>query len=215
MMTQVKAAKKPTPRKRPYNEGPMLDQGNKPHCVGFGTRGIIQAAPLMVKPGVGPDGSMLYDMAQERDEWEGKNYDGSSVNGGMKAGRDAGFFESYAWFNTQEQLVDWTNGGYGTVAVGTYWYPAMDNVDKDGYIIEPPNLASPVGGHFYRVNWWDKVKQAYLIINTWGFKWGMLGKKGELTGTAYMRPQLAERLFFKEQGEVAAPVEIRLKPVRV
>lgn len=215
MMPQIAAAAKPTPRKRPYNEGPRLDQGPTPHCVGFASRGLLQAAPIMVKPADGPDGHQIYQLAQDLDEWPGTNYDGTSVNAGCKALRQLGYIENYAWFNTIEQMVAWTNGGYGSIIVGTWWYPTMDHVDSKGFIVEPSGLATPVGGHAYRVNWFDAAKQGFLIVNSWGRDWGMFDKAGGLAGEAFMSMKLAQQLFFEEDGEVAAASEVRLKPVRL
>lgn len=214
MMPQVAAAKKLTPRKRPYNEGPRLDQGATPHCVGFSARGLLQAAPIMVLPGRGPDGHLLYHLAQEQDEWPGTNYDGSSVSGGCKAMQTLGYIENYAWFTSLDEIIAWTNGGYGTVIVGTNWYASMDNVDASGFIIAPSGFATPIGGHAYRLNWWDVKKQGFLMINSWGYGWGMNGPKGTQLGEAFMSRPLAEKLLFGEDGEVAAPTEVRLKAVR-
>jgi len=215
MMSQVAAAKKPAPRKAPYKEGPILDQGPNPHCVGFSSRGLLNASPIMVKPDSGPSGSEIYKLAQELDEWPGNNYDGSSVNAGCKALKQLGYIEGYAWFTKMDQIIEWVNGGYGTVLVGTNWYDSMDNVDRNGLIVAPSRLAKPVGGHAYRLNWFDIKKKAFLVPNTWGRKWGMPDcKTGELSGTAYMPLELGERLFFKEEGEVTAPTEIVLKAVR-
>jgi hypothetical protein len=54
----------PKPRKRPYNEGPVLDQGATPQCVGYSARGVLNAAPIMVKPTTGPTATDLYRTAQ-------------------------------------------------------------------------------------------------------------------------------------------------------
>lgn len=197
------------PRKSQYREGPMQDQGPTPHCVGYSTRGVLQAAPLMVKPAVGPSATALYKSAQVLDEWPGTNYDGSSVRGGMKALQAAGYISTYVWADVRNPqqaintLREFMNGGLGTVVVGSNWYLSMDNVDSKGFIVPPSARAMPVGGHAYRLNWWDAKRQGFLVINSWGRFWGHQNK-----GVAWMSEALLLRLLF-EEGEAAAPSEIK------
>ena len=206
---------KPTPRKRAYNEGPRLNQGRKPHCVGYSVKGFLNAAPIMSKHEAEPTADQLYFTAQEHDEWPGRNYEGSSVRGGCEAGRVHGVVESYAWFRSGTEAAEWTNGGYGTIIIGTYWYPQMDDVDGKGFMQMPGSLATPIGGHAYRVNWFDKAVGGWLVVNSWGFTWGIRKRDGTLTGTAYMTMDAFEQLCFREEGECAAPTQLRIKPVRV
>jgi hypothetical protein len=168
----------------------------------------------MSKPAMEPAASAIYFLAQKHDEWEGENYDGSSVNGGMKALRLFGHIENYVWFRNVDEIIEWTNGGYGTVVIGSVWYASMDDVDSKGFIQLPGTLATPIGGHAYRVNWYDKARGGFLVVNSWGALWGQRKRDGSHTGTAYLSPQSAQRLFFDEEGEVAAPTQIHVKPVR-
>jgi hypothetical protein len=215
-MPEIKQLTKPTPRKRKYMEGPLLNQGNTPQCVGYSGLGFLNAAPLTGKqgkdsgPGRDPEGIRLYKGAQDNDEWVGTNYDGSSVRGLMKYMQRTGEIGSYVWGQTVVESTEWMNGGYGTLVIGTWWYPEMDNVDINGVIQEPSSLATPIGGHAYRVNWFDPKKKLYLIINSWGENWGVPKKGGSYTGYAYMTPALFERLL-REEGEIAAATQVRLR----
>src|SRR5467141_3097993 len=113
---------KPQPRKRPYKDGPLLDQGQTPQCVGYSTLGFLEAAPMMSKPSDPPSAVQIYKAAQERDEWPNTNYDGTSVRGAMKALTDYGLIASYTWGQTVDDMITWILGGYGTCIIGSNWY---------------------------------------------------------------------------------------------
>lgn len=200
----IAAAGKPKPRKRPYNDGPVLDQGPHPYCVGFSARGFLEGAPIMLKAGAGPSGVEIYAGAQERDEWPGTDYEGSSVRGGMKYLSDVGHICSYVWGQTLEEAIAWMNGGFGTVVVGTNWYAEMSSVDAQGFMREPASsLVTPIGGHAWRWIWYDSKKNAILLRNSWGPQYGT-------QGYAYLRLPLAQRLL-AEDGEISAPIQVKVK----
>lgn len=209
VMPQVKAVAPPAPRKRPYNEGPILDQGGKPHCVGYSAKGFLDAAPIMTKLNAEPSGSTIYYAAQKLDEWPGENYDGSSVRGGMKALEKMGLISSYAWGQSVDDAIAWMNGGYGTVIIGTDWYALFDDVDAAGFMRIPSQLATPIGGHAYRLNWYDVQKKGFLVVNSWGVgNWGY-----KLSGKAWMSRDLLEFLLHRD-GEIAAPTQVRVKATK-
>ncbi len=210
----VEAVGKPKPRVRAYKDGPLLDQGSTPQCVGYSARGFLDAAPIMSKADKGPNATALYHMAQDRDEWPGTNYDGSSVRGGMKALVDSGEVASYVWGQTIAEAIKWMNDGFGTCVVGTSWYSEMSEVDKDGFMREPaPNLVTPIGGHAWRIIWYDAKRKGILMKNSWGSDFGIL-KKGVGTGYAYVRVEFMDRLL-REDGEIASPTQIRIAPVPI
>lgn len=209
----VAAVGKPKPRKTDYKDGPLLDQGQTPHCTGYTGRGFLDGAPIMSKPSEGPSAVQLYHDAQDRDEWPGTNYDGSSIRGLMKALQDAGQISSYVWGQTVEEAIKWMNDGFGTLCAGTNWYAEMSEVDRNGFMREPPpSGTTPIGGHAYRWKWFDPVKKGILMRNSWGHDFGFPDKKGVLTGYAYMRVELAIRLL-REDGELAAPTQIKIKAI--
>jgi hypothetical protein len=217
---QLQAAKPPVQRKRPYRDGPLLDQGNTPMCVGFSAKGLLDGAPIMSKPDGDPAPQTLYAMAQDRDEWESPPpYDGTSVRGVCKALQDLGLIEAYAWGQTTDEAVHFIEFDYGTLLSGTNWYAPMSEVDRNGYMREPPpSLATPIGGHAYRLVWFvqkaDPNDSYFVVRNSWGAMFGWPDKQtGKLSGYAKMRVRLFERLQ-REDGELAAPTQIRLKPVK-
>lgn len=211
-MPQVRAVAKPKPRKRAYADGPLLDQGNTPRCVGFSARGFLDGAPLMTKGG--PSAGDIYVGAQLLDEWPGENYDGTSVRAAMKYLCAQKEVSSYVWGQTVEAAIEWMNGGYGTCLVGTNWYAEMSDVDKDGFMREPaPSMSTPIGGHAWRWIWYDAKKKGILMRNSWGTDFGIL-KAGVGSGYAYVRLDFARRLL-AEDGEVAAPTEVKVAAVKV
>lgn len=208
----IAAVGKPKPRARAYREGPILDQGMKPWCVEFSQRGFVNAAPLMKGiESLGTEGE-FYKECQRNDEWPGESYEGSSVRAGQKVALARKIIASYVWGQTVEEAMKWMNDGYGTVIVGTDWYQSMDDVGPDGFIKLPGTLATPIGGHAYRWNWYDKKKGGILVYNSWGASWGIPKKGGLFTGYAYLRVEDAERLL-RESGEAAAPTQVSIKPV--
>lgn len=63
----------------------FYDQGSEGACVGFG---ISRALTMLNR--VKYDAMWLYDEAQKVDEWPGEDYDGTSVNAGLKVAKAQG-----------------------------------------------------------------------------------------------------------------------------
>lgn len=69
----------------------FYDQGSEGACVGFGT-----GRALSILNRVRYDGFALYHHAQRIDEWDGEEYDGTSVRAGMDVARKYGGYPSRA-----------------------------------------------------------------------------------------------------------------------
>ena len=83
------------------------NQGDKPHCVGFAWLHWLEDGPVThneVEPPMIPP-SVLYSEAQEVDEWEGTNYDGTSVRAGAKILQAKGLIKEYRWSWSVDELV--------------------------------------------------------------------------------------------------------------
>lgn len=214
-MPQIAQVAKPTPRKHQYNEPvERLNQGNTPHCVAFSGKGFMLAAPMMNDPGY--DTSAIYHECQVADEWPGENYDGTSVRALMNVLKAKGWISSFVWGQSLDDAVKWMNGGFGTIIIGTNWYQSMDEIGSKGFINDPKATDTPVGGHAYRVNWYDEHQNGFLIVNSWGNDWGMtdVHHPERLAGMALMSRSLLERLLM-EDGEITAPTQVKIKPTKV
>lgn len=213
---QVRAVVTPKRRVLPYRDGPLLDQGRLPHCVAFAGRGFLDSAPLMSRPDAPPTTQTLYAMCQDRDEWPGTDYDGTSVRALMKALVDVGDISSYAWGQSVDEAKAWLLGGYGTLIVGTNWYREMSDVDREGFMGQPAaSLVTPIGGHAWRLTWYDVTRGCFVMKNSWGASYGWPVKGSEhLSGYARVAPKLLQRLL-EEDGEITAPTQVRLRPVKV
>src|SRR5213592_1612886 len=92
-----------------------IDQGREGACVGFGFTNEALASPTRVRPPGNASGPVKveaanqwalkwYHLAQDRDEWPGSDYDGTSVNAGAKVAKEAGSVDSYRWANSLDDL---------------------------------------------------------------------------------------------------------------
>jgi hypothetical protein len=111
----------------------VLDQGQTPHCVGFAWAGFLEAAPHMHQL-TNADGDRFYSLAQQNDEWEGENYDGTSTRGGAKALQSLGLIEGeYVWAQTEDDVWKFVLTR-GPVVAGTTWLTGFMATDSKGYL---------------------------------------------------------------------------------
>lgn len=171
-----------------------LDQGTEGACVGFSTAQKIATRYAALSGVDNRIATMLYKSAQKLDEWEGEDYEGSSVLGGMKAAQQAGFIKSYHWAFTIEEVILALGYNGGGVA-GINWYTGMFQPDING-IIKPSG--SVAGGHAILVNGIDLKRRLVRFHNSWGRDWGV-------NGEAFMDIDEFAKLL-KEDGEFAVPV---------
>jgi hypothetical protein len=181
-----------------YETGSVLDQGDTPMCVGFSWRQFLSSAPLMTTDG--PTAPAIYHEAQLNDEWDGENYEGSSVRGGAKALTSDGRLKSYVWAANAADVRDFLITT-GTVVMGTNWYRGMFT-PKDGVL----HVSGAVdGGHAYLLCGYDAPTNRFQMINSWGAEWGQKGK-------AWIRFTDLDKLI-RADGEACAAVEQTVAPV--
>jgi hypothetical protein len=190
-------------RRRMWHAGDVLDQRDTPRCVGYAGWGWLAGGPVTNRPSVSPDD--LYFMAQDRDEWDGRNYDGTSTLGLMKALKDLGYIDEYKWALDAATVVSWILTT-GPVLVGSDWFLDMMAVDRDGFIHpEGENY----GGHEWRLVGTDLdrptpngTKGASRLVNSWGRKWAQIGR-------AWIANSDLD-LLIKRNGEAVTSPEIKL-----
>jgi hypothetical protein len=179
------------PRSYTWRLEHVLDQGDEGACVGFGW-----AHELAARPGVvtGIDARYAHDHiywpAQMQDEWPGGSYpgaspqyEGTSVLGGAKAVKAAGWISEYRWALTPDDLII-AVGYAGPAVIGINWYRDMFTPDADGYVRPTGPLA---GGHCVVVTGVqivldpggrniDNFRSSFIVTNSWGPTWGHEGR---------------------------------------
>ena len=197
-------------RSRYWVPGPVLDQGREGACVGFGCTGEAMASPVRVRMdrwatyGQAPVGNEaalgVYRRAKEIDEWEGVDYEGTSVRAGMLVGRERGWWSGFRWaFNMLELRAALEEG---PVVIGVDWYSGM--YETDGGSLFP--VGQVVGGHCILVTGYSPRRKvgsitspAFRLRNSWSADWGV-------NGSAYIAADNLDKILFQAGGEAAVPV---------
>jgi len=189
-----------------WNPGPVLDQGREGACVGFGWAAELQASPVPVKNVSNATARQLYLEAKKVDEWEGENYEGTSVLAGAKVVKSKGFIGSYRWCFGVNEVRD-SVLTLGPVVIGINWYQNMYRARPSGLVEVGGAL---VGGHCILLTgyhprmrikgegWWKRY-DVFRWRNSWGPSYGN-------NGTAYIKTgDLADLLG--QDGEACVPVQ--------
>lgn len=150
----------------------FLDQGPQPHCVEYSLHHYMLDSPhTHGGPPLWQWGE-LYRQAQLVDEWEGEDYEGTSVRAGAKVLLDWGYLEQYLWAWDIDSIINAVLYS-GPVIVGTNWYSGMYNTDSKGYIHASGRL---MGGHAYDINGVNTKSEFFRIKNSWSRVWGNNGR---------------------------------------
>lgn len=180
------------PRSYSWRCDVTLDQGPDGACVGFGW-----AHEAAARPAVWPVSYDLamgwYAYAKDHDYWPGSDYEGTSVDGGAQAARNAGVISSWYWAETVEEIL-LCLGYKGPVVFGLDWWDGMFDPDADGFIWPTGSVAGGhcVLGNRVRLVWksgttaeqrrspgWvsflDPKRTWIGIHNSWGPDWGDRG----------------------------------------
>jgi hypothetical protein len=194
-----------TVRRKMWYAAPVLDQLSTPHCVGFTGFSWLQAGPIVNKKLAFTPGD-VYKWAQDRDEWSGTNYDGTSGLGLMKALLEKGYITEYRWAYDIETIFNWLLTS-GPLCFGSYWHRDMFTPGDDGFIV----VGGPEdGGHEYLLCGADRDRKcpdgttgAVRMQNSWGKGWGQKGR-------AWISKKDLETLL-KNEGDCCTGTEVKLK----
>ena len=174
--------------------GAAYDQGSTSQCVAYSWVRWLTTNPIVNNP---LPFAELYNECQRNDEWDGEDYDGTSVRAGAKALRSRGLVSEYRWAFDGETVVAHVLARE-PVVLGTDWYWGMFDTDSKGFI-HPEG--SVVGGHAYTVIGASRTKKAVRIINSWGPGWGQKGR-------AWLSFEHLDKLI-KASGEACVAIETR------
>lgn len=179
-----------------FDNGWWGDQGYTSQCVGYSLAHFAEDGPV-TQTGTAPiiKPSFIYNEARKIDEWEGEDYDGTSVRAGAKVLQREGFISSFLWAWDLKTMIDAVLMK-GPVVVGTTWYESMFYPDSKGLIKVGGNVA---GGHAWVVNGVNTKTKLFRLKNSWGKSWG-------LNGRAFISFDDMDFLI-KDYGEILLAVE--------
>jgi hypothetical protein len=175
--------------------GKVTDQGSAASCVGHAWYQWFGASPIRQRP-ITADG--IYELAKHFDEWDGTNYDGTSLRGAAKVLMITGHIREYRWSFDIDSTIEHVLGN-GPVVVGTNWYSGMSDPGNGMMQVK----GGVLGGHSYLVYGADTRKELFKIRNSWGTSWGVKGNS-RISFTDFDR-------LIGEAGEVCAAIESRVK----
>ena len=189
----------------------VLDQGREGACTGFGLAAVVNFLhhnrsdfPAAKRKSYktkasGASARMLYEMAKRYDEWQGENYEGSSIRGAMKGWSRHGVCSWGDWPydsrkpgrltpQRQRAALDHPLGAYyrvrhlylnnmqaalaetGILYASASVHRGWQQVGADGRI---RYSTDKIGGHAFAIVGYDD--QGFWVQNSWGPRWGNKG----------------------------------------
>lgn len=163
-------------RSRTWRRGYPYDQGATSQCVAYTAKGLFNTAPLSAglsyytRSKIVPE--IWYEGAQDFDEWEGSEYDGTSARGILRYLTSVGKIHEYRWcFGLDDVLKTVSN--YGPVSVGSWWRADMWGTNEQGLV---PYSGEYAGGHQWELIGVDESREEIIAMNSWGRSWGTNGR---------------------------------------
>lgn len=177
---------------------PVLDQGNEGACTGFALASTINVllAQRDTTEKVSP--YMLYRMAQMHDEWEGEDYEGSSIRGALRGWHNMGACEAHLWKKRRKNITREAAKNARKTRLGPYYrlqkdvtsfHAALNEVgvlivsahvhdgwdDPIGSIKAPATMDKEnAPAHAFAIVGYNA--EGFLVQNSWGDTWGGDGR---------------------------------------
>lgn len=184
---------------------PVRNQGKEGACTGYA---LVAVAEMLYwrKIASPPDLSerWAYEKAKLHDEWEGADYEGSSIRGAVKAWEKVGICPEYYWpykanrpgkpkpkadvkakdfpVEKYERCMGIDNIKHAihyrgcTIAAVNVHKGWFLAIGKDTIPFKP--AYSQEGGHAITLVGYDDDKQIFWVKNSWGKEWGINGYAG-------------------------------------
>lgn len=190
-----------TPRSFTWRCDKLLDQGREGACTGFAVAHDAAGRPAEVRDVTNQIARDVYHRARQLDDFDGEDYEGSSVLGAIKAGKERGWYGEYRWAFGEADLA-LAIGHCGPAILGINWYEGMGNPDATGRVSVTGRV---LGGHAILCNGYNHKRREYRLHNSWGSSWG---RGGECVISAADMARL-----LSEQGEACIPTK-RLKGMK-
>lgn len=179
----------------------VTDQGSEGACVGHGVTNEWLASPARGRSTeytANRLAQQIYREAQKIDEWEGEDYEGTSVRAGMLVGRARGWWEGFRWaFNMAELRTALEEG---PIVIGVEWRERMYAANAGRVVVG----GQVVGGHCllltgYTPHHLGLRSPAYRWRNSWGVSYG-------INGSAYIATADLDSILFRSGGEAAVAI---------
>lgn len=191
----------------------VMDQGTEGACVGFGWTaelvGSPKPDPYVELPRANQYAFNYYSACQKIDEWEGEDYDGTSVLAGAKVANRRGLIPEYRWSLGIDDLRD-SVIQIGGAVIGIPWYSSMYETRESGLVEVDGDL---VGGHcIYIYGYHPSMRipgedyherfEVFRWRNSWGDSYGK-------NGSGFIRFEDLRDLLAK-WGEAAIPTNRKM-----
>lgn len=195
-----------------WDMGAVLNQGREGACVGFGWTGELLASPrphLVSEQRGNEYARQYYYRCKEIDEWEGVDYEGTSVLAGAKVARELGYIPEYRWAVSIDDVRD-SVITKGPVVIGIPWLSGMYDTRPSGLV---DVSGDTVGGHCILLTGyhpsmripgedWHARFEVFRWRNSWGTSYGK-------SGTGLIRMEDLRDLLAR-WGEACVPVGRKL-----